>query len=101
METRSRAKKKVGETGLSQRGFRQDALAKDQFIDALLDDESRIRVRHAWTIEEKASFLAFSLKGSVLCENRKNFDISVKFLSNHFGASNQSELARSKFRVRV
>ena len=60
-----------------------------------------------WSLEEKALFLATSLKGiatlilsNISEENRGDFDILVKALSNRFGATHQSELARAKFKSR-
>ena len=59
---------------------------------------------NGWTKEEKASFLATSLKGpatlvlsNLSSEGQRDFDVLVKALSNHFGAAHHSELAHAKF----
>lgn len=61
-----------------------------------------------WSQEQKASFLATSLKGNATMvlsnlsqENRQDFNTLAKALENRFGATHQSELARAKFKTRV
>lgn len=63
---------------------------------------------NSWNIDEKASFLAASLKGNatmvlsnLTVDNRKSFESLAKALSNRFGTTHQSELARAKFKTRV
>ena len=61
-----------------------------------------------WGVQEKASYLAVSLRGSALtvltnlpAGQRRDYDALTKALQNRFGTGHQTELNRAKLRGRV
>ena len=63
---------------------------------------------NGWEDEDKAAFLATSLQGmatlvlsNLSAEERRNYKLLVAALTNRFGVTHQSKLARSKFKNRL
>ena len=61
-----------------------------------------------WTEEEKATYLAISLRGTALTvltnlpeKQRRSYPALVQALRNRFGTGHQTELNRAKLRARV